>query len=263
MFERIKDCICHPRYIGKYHKDHAGIVVLTILIFLVLCCSVLGARSYTTSPFDDSISLGFTSNLIQVGEKSTEYKQENHLLSGESFEVEGNGFRLVVLPQEGQLKVKSDMITIVLNPNDAVVYFSTLDISKISYSNLQIADFSFKQVSQNNPKDTYYFRIMIDEILDSSKVFFQTFTFLQELFSIVVYYLICVIFSYILSLAINPTISRGVRAKFCFYDGCAFLIGAFFAYLFNVGILFYFALALPLIYTIITFRHVVKVVIRR
>lgn len=263
MFERIKDCICHPRYIGKYHKDHAGIVFLTIIIFLIICLSILGARSYTTRPFDESVSLGFTSKLIQAGAKNTAYNKENHLLSGESFEVDGSGYKLIVLPEEGNINLKLDTITVVLNPSDAVVYFSTLDISKISYSSLQLADFDFGQVALNNPKDTYYFRLMMDGILDSSKVFFQTFTFVQEIISLLVYYFICVLFCYILSIAINPTISRGVRAKFCFYDGCAFLVGAFFAYLFNVGILLYFALALPLIYTIITFRHVVKVVIRR
>ncbi|MDE7161719.1 MAG: hypothetical protein K2N65_03055, partial [Anaeroplasmataceae bacterium] len=88
-------------------------------------------------------------------------------------------------------------------------------------------------------------------------------SFIQETISLFVYYLICVFFCYILSIAINPSISKGVRAKFCFYDACVFLIGSFFAYLFDFGILIYFALALPLIYTIITFRHVIKVVIRR
>ncbi|MBD5391063.1 hypothetical protein HDR67_03570 [bacterium] len=263
MFERIKDCICHPRYIGKYHKDNAGIVFLTILIFFVLCLSILGARSYTTRPFDESVGLGFTSNLIQAGPKNTKYTKEDHLLSGESFVVDGGGYRLIVLPEEGNLNLKLNTITIVLNSSDAVIYFSDYDVSKISYSSLQLADFDLGNVATNVPKDTYYFRIMIDGILDSSKIFFQTFSFLQEMISILVYYLICVLFCYVLSIAINPTINRGVRAKFSFYDGCVFLIGAFFAYLFNVEILLYLALALPLVYTGITFRHVVKVVIKR
>ena len=46
MFERIKDCICHPRNIGKYNKDSIGIVLLTIFLFFVLALSMQGVMAY-------------------------------------------------------------------------------------------------------------------------------------------------------------------------------------------------------------------------
>ena len=263
MFERIKDCICHPRFIGKYNKDHVGIVILTILLFFVFCLAMLAGRSYTEPAFDETTNLMFVSSLVKSDVKNTQYDSLNHKVTGESFELNESGYKLIVLPKEETLNLKLDSITVVLYESEATVYFSTMNVSHISYTDIQCSSFQFGNVAKNNPTDIYHFKILIDEVLDSSRVFFQTFSFLQEAISLVVYYLICVVFCYVLSIAINPTISKGVRAKFCFYDGCVFFIGAFFAYLFNFGMLIYFSLALPLIYTIITFRHVIKVVIRR
>ena len=109
----------------------------------------------------------------------------------------------------------------------------------------------------------YNFKIFIDSILDSSRIYFQVSTFLRGALTTFVYYLICVLFSFVLSISINPSIDKGVRTKLSFYDGCSFLVGSFFAYLFNASIIVYFALPCPLIFAFITFRHIVRVIIRK
>lgn len=264
MFERIKDCVCHPRYIGKYHKDHIGIVLLTIVLFFVLCVAMQGVRSYTDSPFDQSIPLTFTSYVIQNGEKQTSYDAEEKKILGESFQIDGNGFILVVLPLEDQrIDVKLDTITVVLHETTSDLYYGSRKISSFAYQDMKVSSFSFASISKNQAQDIYHYKLFIETIFNSSKLYFQSYGFIQSIISSIVYYLICCFFSYILSIAINPTINRGVRAKLCFYDGCVFFIGEFFAFLFNVDILVYFALALPLVYTLVTFRHIVKVVIRK
>lgn len=263
MFERFKDCVCYPRYIGKYNKDKGGIVFLTILLFFLLSVLMQGIRSYTDNPISETVPYTITSTIIQHGETNVVYNSEEEKLTGDSFNENRDGIYLVVLPAENaRMALKLDTVTIVLEEDSASLYYSSIKASTLLYKDLDIADFSFANVAKNQATDTYYFRIFIDQILDSSKIFFQTYAFVQSVISTIIYYLICVVFSYVLSIAINPTINRVVRAKLCLYDGCVFFIGTFFAYLFNSDIITYFSLALPLIYTLVTFRHIIKIVIR-
>ncbi len=263
MIERIKDCICHPRSIGKYHKDKAGIVILTIVLFFVLAISVQAVRCFTENPFDEYSSLAVTSAIIQHGDNTVVYDAKENKLTGESILVDGSGFKLIILPTEEKISVGRDSINIVLKEEEAYIYYGITKVSKIAYKDIRMGGFHLGAVAMNSPSDTYNFRGFIDQILDSSKVYFQASTFVRGALMTFVYYIICVFFCYILSISINPTIDRRVRAKLSFYDGCVFLVGSFFSYLFNVSIIVYFALALPLVYALITFRHIIKVVIRR
>lgn len=264
MFERIKDCICHPRYIGKYNKDKSGIVFLTIFIFFLICILMQGIRCYTENPISETVSYTITSTIIQHGQTNVEYDAKEGKLKGDFFEENRDGFHLIVLPAENaRIALKLDTVTIVLEEEAATIYYSNVKSSVLSYKDISISSFSFDNVAKNQAQDTYYFRIFIDSIFDSAKVFFQSYAFIQSIFSTIIYYLICVVFCYILSIGINPTIQRGVRIKLCLYDGCVFFIGTFFAYLFNSDFIIYISLALPLVYTLVTFRHIIKVVIRR
>ncbi|MDE6656098.1 MAG: hypothetical protein K2J85_03815 [Anaeroplasmataceae bacterium] len=264
MFERFKDCLCYPRYIGKYNKDKGGIVFLTILIFFLLSVLMQGVRSYTDNPISESVPYTITSSVIQHGKTNVIYNAKEGKLTGDSFTTNQNGFYLVVLPTEDQeIALKIDTVTIILEEEAATIYYSNMKATTIAYKDIKTSDFILDNVASNVSTDTYYFRIFIDSIFASAKIFFQTYTFIQGIFSTLLYYLICVLFSYVLSIAINPTINRGVRAKLCFYDGCVFFVGTFFAYLFNVDIIIYFSLVFPLVYTLVTFRHIIKVVIRR
>ena len=66
---------------------------------------------------------------------------------------------------------------------------------------------------------------------------------------------------FIFAKMINPSIDRKVRAKLVLYDTAIFFVCAMLASLFNQGWIAYIGYVLPVIYTSITFRHIVKVVI--
>ncbi|MDE7263292.1 MAG: hypothetical protein K2N64_01345 [Anaeroplasmataceae bacterium] len=262
MFERFKDCICHPRCIGKYNKDRAGVVFLTIVLFFTLCAGMLAARCYTDSPFTEAPLLSVTSKIIQHGDNDVAFDRETNTLSGTGFELGGTGIRLVVLPKDNQYSLPLDTVTLLLEESGAKVFYSNVEISSMEYKDITVSSFNLANVAANQSLDTYNFRVLVSSLLESTTLFFQTYSFVQEVISIIIFYLICVVFCYVLSIAMNPTIDRGVRAKLSFYDGCVFFVGSFFAYLFNVSIIIYFALALPLIYTLITFRHIIKIVFK-
>lgn len=263
MLERFKDCLCHPKFLGKYNKDRAGVVFLTIFIFLVLFTAIFAARCYTEAPFNDSSSQTVTSEIITQGSSDVIYDAEKHLLSGKSIELKGEGYRLLILPSNGKATMNFDEVTILLKEEYAEMYYSSMRVSSIEYKDIIASSFSLEKVAENKTTDIYNFKTFLNSVLSSSNLFFQTFSFLQGVVTTIIFYLICVFFSVFLSIAINPTIDRDVRIKLCFYDGCIFFIGCFFAHLFDFGILVYFSLLLPMIYTLITFRHIVKIVIRK
>ncbi|MDE5856525.1 MAG: hypothetical protein K2H06_05715, partial [Anaeroplasmataceae bacterium] len=189
MFERFKDCVCYPRYIGKYNKDKGGIVFLTILIFFLLSVLMQGIRNYTENPISETVPYTITSTIIQHGESNVFYDAEEGKLKGDFFEENYDGFYLVVLPQENtRMALKLDTVTIVLEEESASLYYSNVKASTLSYKDIDISSFSFANVAKNQATDTYYFRIFIDQILDSSKVFFQTYAFIQSVISTIVYY---------------------------------------------------------------------------
>lgn len=263
MFERLKDCICHPRNIGKYHKDSFGIVFLTIVFFFVLTLGMQAVRSFTENPFDEYSSMAVSSAVIQYGESNVQYDSTIHKITGEYLKIEGNGFQLVILPVEEKIAVARNSVNIVLKEEEALIYYGSTKISNLSYQGMNVASFSLRNVALNQSNDIYNFKIFIDSILNSSQLYFQASTFLRGSLTTFVYYLICVFFCFVLSISINPTIDKKVRTKLSFYDGCIFLVGSFFAYLFNASIIVYFALPCPLIFSFITFRHIIRVIIRK
>lgn len=262
MLERLKDCLCHPKFLGKYNKDYPGIVFLTIFIFFVLFAAMFAARCYTDAPFDDSSSQIITSQIIRQGGADIVYDAEKNVLQGQSIEFQGEGYRLVFLPSNAKMTMKFDEMTILFKEELAEVYYSNMKVSSIAYQDITVSGFNLKDVASNATSDIYSFKLFVGNILNSANIFFQTFSFIQGMVSIVLYYLICVLFSVFLSIAINPTIDRGVRIKLCFYDGCVFFVGSFFAHLFAFEMLVYFSLLLPMVYTLITFRHIVRIVIK-
>ncbi|MDE5715482.1 MAG: hypothetical protein K2I42_05050 [Anaeroplasmataceae bacterium] len=263
MFERIKDCICHPRYLGKYNKDSFFKVFLILFLFLCVACAMLAGRTYIEQPFDESSALEITSKIITANVIQANYDSSEKRLMGDSGVVTGQGFKLHILDEEWDKTRSSSDILIVLNEEQADIYVGAKLISSKKYQEIKTDSFSFEKIKDNDASSIYYFKIFILNILNSSNLYFQTMNFLDGLISIGISYLLCLVFSYFLSLVINPTIDRNVRFRLCLYDSCVFFVGSFFAFLFNIDFISYIALALPLLYTLITFRHIVKVVIRR
>ncbi len=264
MLERFKDCLCNPRYIGKYNKDKFGKIFLIIILFFLLSASIQGMRCYTENPLSDDVSTNFTSMVIKNGSSDISYDSRNHKLIGSSFKMSNNGFVLVVLPKENDvITLNFDSITIILEEEVANLFYDNQQISSIKYNEMSSKDFNFNNIACNQVVDINHFQSFIDEIFASGCTMFQTFNFIDNLMTSIVYYFICVFFCYIFSIGINPTIQKNVRAKLCFYDSCSFFVCQFFAYLFNSEILIYLALILPIIYSFITFRHIIRVVVKR
>ncbi len=261
MWDRIKICFCHPRWIGKYHHDHPGIVAGTILLFFALFLTIYGVRCYTTSPFYETAGNTIVSSIVNHGLVNASYK--NKELTGEQCIITGDNFHVYILTDRDTKKVKLRNISICLEEKQAVLYLGNFKMKTVSYQSLSSENFDFKDISMNQPKAIYQFKIFINEILNSASVPFQTIDFLEGILNELIFYFLLVIMLSFYALAINPTIDRGIRMKLCMYDALSYFIVSFFAELFSVYWLSYLAMVLPIIYCTITFRHIVKVVIKK
>lgn len=261
MWDRIKICFCHPRWIGKFHHDHPRIVAGTILLFFALYLAIYGVRCYTSSPFEESAGNTITASVINQEVINTAYK--NKELTGEQCTIDGENFHIYILSTRDTQKVKITNISICLEQTQAVIYLGNFKMKTVSYQSLFSSDFDFKDIGLNQPKAIYQFKIFINEILNSASVPFQTIDFIGGILNELIFYFMMVVLLSFYALAINHTIDRGIRIKLCMYDALSYFTVSFFAELFGIYWLSYIALVLPIIYCTITFRHIVKVVIKK
>lgn len=263
MIERISAILCHPKRIGNYFKDKGLFVFLLFLIFLGLYAGCTAAYSYNTKPFTDNSSAGITSILVQGTATQVSYDATTKTMSGKTQTIEKKSYRLVFLPAEGaDITTKYDDITIIFEATYAQIYYGTILAGTCSYENLDIASFSTKEIQLNSSSDIFAFKQMVDSVLVSGYVFFQTYLFLQSVGTALVYFVFIVGLMYFFSF-FNPSIERGIRFKLCIYDGLSFFVISIFSVLFNAGWLTYVAVLVPMIYSFITFKHIVKVIVRK
>ena len=262
MLERIKNCLCHPRFIGKYNKDKFGKIIFTVLLFYIVYLVVFGLRTFTENPLGEDADRIIVKEIIAEQDANISYDAESKILSGSKVFIENESFGLYILPEaDEKLKVDPYVINIVLEEDKGYIYYGFYSVSEIDYSNIKASSFSFADISNNDTQDIYNFRYFINGVLESSFVFFRAYNVVTGAISTLGIYLFIFMLEFIFAKMINPSIDRKVRAKLVLYDTAIFFICAMLASLFNQGWIVYVGYILPVIYTSITFRHIVKVVI--
>lgn len=260
MFERIKNCICHPRFIGKYNKDKIGKIISIILIFFFLYVGVFSVRTFTENPIGEDADRIIVKEVISKQENNISYDANTHILSGENVYVENESFGLYILPI-GKIDVNPYVINIILESNKGYIYYGEFQISEIDYSNIKAASFSFDNISDNETLDIYNFRYFINGVLESSFIFFRIINLVSGIISTFTMFMMMFLIGFVFAKFINPSIEGKVRAKLVLYDTIIFLVCAMLASLFNQGWIVYVGYSLPMIYVAITFKHIIRVVI--
>ena len=268
MLERIKCCLCYPRFIGKFFKDKVSMIFLMILLFFGVYAVCLGVRTYSSEYFDESSVASVTSAIFQGDSANISYDKDSCSMIGTSKTFNGNGFKVVFFPVESEeinyenLSYMAD-INIVFDEKVGYIELGGLKISEFEYKDINIDSFSIKNVQENNTDDVYYFKVLVRHALLSSEYFFNTYDFVMELISNFVLYFIFVLISYFFSKSINSTIDNKVRVRLCFYDNLIYFVVCLVIVLVNIEWLSYIGLLLPLIYTFVTFRHIVRVQVKK
>ena len=260
MLERIKDCICHPRFIGKYNKDKIGKILFVIFLFFALYLLVFGVRVFNENPLGEGSESLIASKVISKQNKTIYYDSETNKLIGDSIVIQEETFNMYVLPTD-EATISNLTVNIVLKEDKGFVYYGDIAIGVINYTDVQAGSFTFEGISNNNPTDIYQFRNFISSVLESSYTFFRVYNFVEGAITTFTTFMMLFLVSFIFARMINPTIEGKVRAKLVLYDANIFLVCAMLASLFNAGWIVYIGYALPMIYTTRTFKHIIRVVI--
>ena len=260
MLERIKDCICHPRFIGKYNKDKIGKIILFVSIFFLMYMVVFGIRTFTENPFGSNAESVIVSEVIAKQEKTIVYDSQTKKLTGNVMSIQQETFGLYVFPSENT-KMNSLVLNIVLKEDEAIVYYGDFVIGNIEYKDIETASFTFSGISSNNATDIYNFRKFVSSVFESAFTFLRVYNFIEGIMMTITTFMALFLVSFIFAKMINPTIEGKVRAKLSLYDANIYLVFAMFASLFNITWLVYIGYMLPMIYTTITFKHIIRVVI--
>ena len=80
MLDRIRNCICHPKWIGNYFKDKIRYIVAVTFLFLGVYVAVLALRIYTTEPFSEGSVKELTSAVIRGKESDVRYDDTKGLI---------------------------------------------------------------------------------------------------------------------------------------------------------------------------------------
>ncbi|MDE6013833.1 MAG: hypothetical protein K2G50_02680, partial [Anaeroplasmataceae bacterium] len=160
--------MCHPKFIGRYNKDKAGIVFITVLFFFLLYVAAFGIRTYTTAPFNDTTYSELASAVVQTKEVDIVY--QNHKLQGENKVIVGDGFRLFLLPKEAPKEYSQTDINVVLKETEATVYIGSYRLSSLEYENINAYDFSFADICNNQTEDIYQFKKFMYDIFSTATI---------------------------------------------------------------------------------------------
>ena len=265
MLERIKCCLCYPRFIGKFFKDKVGTIILTILFFIISYGAILGVKCYSSDYFDDESILAVTSNILQGESSNVKYDKDTYTLTGSNVVYKGDGFVVTFFPVEGSSFIGNDVsVNIVFDSTGGYIDFAGYGVvSEFSYKDINAGSFSISAIQKNDINAIYNFKVMLYGALNTSSYFFNTYDFALDFISNVSLYFVFVLICFFFSKGINPTIDKKVRVKLCFYDNLIYFVVCLVNVMVSVELLDYVGLILPLIFTFITFRHIVRVPVNK
>ena len=272
MLERIRDFVCGPRWIGKYFKDKGMTVFLIILLFFGVYIISLGMRMYSTDYFDENSVVVVSSSIVQGDKSNISYDAEKNELSGTAVKYTGDGFTVSFFPVEdntikyptNQLVLEASYINIIFETSYAEIEFGGIVVSRIEYKDMHVGSFNLADVQLNDTDDLYNLKLMMRGALMSSNVFFLTDSRFDDVVgNVMIFFVTFLLLYFFVSKRVNPGIEGHIRAKLCFYDCLILLVFCMFGALFNIDWLVYVGMLFPFIYCNITFRHIVRVYVKK
>lgn len=264
MFDRIRICICHPKLIGLYYKD--SFLKIFSYIFCLFClfigtCAVI---SYNTDHFTYEDTKPIVRLLIQGASSDTgdiAYDKEAGALSGTPASYEAESFIVDFLSDTSYSSVRK--LIFLFQKDTAAVLYNGFVLGRYTYAELGAENFSVAEIQKGQIQDTVRFQDMTDTLLNRVNIPYGTFYLMEGISVGIIYFVIMFIIAMASSYFMNPTIAGKIRVKLALYSVSIFYVVMLFSLLFNASWLQYAALILPLIYSNITFSHIIRVEVKK
>ena len=254
--QKFTDLLFHPSHIVFYYKDKIVKVLLWVLAFFSVVVGLFSLYTYTSKGYDYNYVTSIATSLqTKDNTISTEFKDKK--LSGEAIKIIGSNLRIYILKYD----FANNDFGLVMNfkEEEVDVYYQTAFKKTIKYSSLDIDNFTFENVRNNNRTDVLEFESLIIVALDSIDNVVKTFSLLNDVLDLLIMFAAIVVFSIILSLFINPPIDFKSRFKICIYDSLIYFVLMAFTLMIGITWIQYIAMGMPLIFTMISFRSIVRI----
>lgn len=257
MYNRIRICLCHPSKIAMFFRDKALTIALYILGLFALFVSISALRAYTTDYFNYSDTKSITNLVLEQNSGDAVYDSNTHTLTGTAVKYEASDFILDVLLSEGYANV--DKLVFKMKETSVDVVFMGYLVSSYTYEELQPKNFTFAGILNADTVEIINFQSLMNTLLDKVNINYSHYEFIQSIYIAVSYFAVILIVGCLSSYFINPKIDWKTRVKLCLYSSGVFFMVMIFAVLLNYVWIQYLAMILPLIYTNITFSHIIKI----
>jgi len=273
--ERLSYPLTRPSRVGIFNKDNFILPFIHALLFFIGYIGVIAATIFNTmylgkDTADDATEilqvLKFA-NKIELKEGQITYdstsKSFKTTLSGyKDFSNVNYGLYVYFFIGENAHKVPNDSLVLEFEETKVNVYYNTMFMQgpvSYSYSDSIARDFDLYDVLEGDMDSTISFNQIVSDAISKANIRYQFYTFMTEAARAFAFYALVILFLLILSSFTNGAIELGVRFKLVLYDSIPYSFIMMLTYMFNFSYLQYLALIIPFIYTIITFRHILRI----
>lgn len=256
MFDRLRICILHPRFIGKFIIEKMyKIWILYVILFLlmgILIFFLIHSSAYLTSSEVNYI----VTEMAKDEEINLEYK--NNSLNGDpkTFTISSGGLEINLCFLEE--KINETPFSIVFSNNSCKSYINGILIGEENYSNLTIPSFSIK----NGVQITAIDRISLATLISTSFDLYANIISIANALIItgqnIVTLALILLVTFLLTLSINGSIRGKFRFNLLIHCGLISIVIFLLSYMLNIAFLQYVAYVLPLIYMMLALKSIVK-----
>ena len=259
MLEKIKICLCHPKYIAMYYKEKASKIAILILTFFLAFAGVVilseSNRDYFTKIDNNEI----VQSIIEGEVPTVSFDPNTNVFTGDQATYKSQYYNIYFLPTgDTNFKTTEEKTTIVFESDKVKVYYTNLLLYEGNYDNDKLEEFDLSLVNQGDINNIISFNKLLTIVLNDANGMFNAYAIVNYISTMILHYFGIVGMLFIFSLFSNPTIGKGVRFKLCCLDSLIFILVFAFQLMFKIEWLIYVALTLPVIYSNVTFMHIVR-----
>ena len=259
MLEKIRICLCHPKYIAMYYKEKPSKIVTLILTFFLAFTGIL-LLSESKKDIFNNVDNEDIIQAIVIGEDSNiTFDTATNKLEGNQAIYKSNYYNVYFLPQDKiSLNENDSKTSIVFESEKVLIYYSGLLLYTGDYQSGYLDSFSLAEVGRGEVKNTFAFSEFLTVILNDANDIFVGVSIAIYLMTMITYYFGIVLTLFLFTMLSNPSIGKGVRFKLCCLDSLIFILVFAFQVLFDIPWLIFVGAALPIIYSNVTFMHIVR-----
>ncbi len=258
MIRRFMDVVIHPSKIGYYHKNNVIIPVLYLLAFMSAILGIIAGLTYTSTYFTTNTGDNIVDGMMK-STKTPEITYNEYKMEGTVYTITLSDYHASYLEENYNPNKYSSIINMNFKAEECDVYFGTSKVKTIKYSDLkENYTFDMRNIKGSNSTDRKDYVSFMNSFFYEIELDYKTDVYLSFLQRILFYFAISIAAAFVFSYFTNGELPLSKRIVLVLYDMVSYFIVMFFSIAFNISILQYVAIAVPVLYSELTFRHIRK-----